>query len=122
MEPHLNVAVESVQQAGAGVWRVTWRVASQGGPVALESAWVPHGRFRGAGRLSFAPARELPLSLEMLVHADEVPGTVVENTFLILRLSTGWRIFVRMRVEFDAEGVPHPIPELVTLQSAGATE
>ena len=87
----------------------------------LESAWVPHGRFRGEGRLNFAPARALPLSLEMTVHAEEAPGTVVENAFLILRLS-GWRVFVRMRVEFDPSGVPRPIPELVTLQSAGAAE
>jgi hypothetical protein len=122
MEPHLRVGVESIQPAGAGVWQVTWSLASEGEPVALESAWVPHGRFRGAGRLKFAPPRELPLALSMLVHADETPGTVVENTFLILRLSTGWRVFVRMRVEFDAAGVPQPIPELVTLQSPGATE
>jgi hypothetical protein len=47
---------------------------------------------------------------------------VVENAFLILRLSLGWRVFVRMRVEFDADATPHPIPELVTLQSAGAAE
>jgi hypothetical protein len=122
MEPHLRVDVESVRPAGAGAWQVTWRLASQGEAVALESAWVPHGRFRGAGRLNFGPPRLLPLSLEMLVHADEAPGTVVENTFLILRLASGWRVFIRMRVEFDQDGVPHPIPELVTLQSAGATE
>jgi hypothetical protein len=122
MEPHLRVGVESVQPAGAGTWLVTWSLASQGEPVALESAWVPHGRFRGAGRLNFSPARELPLSLAMTVHADEAPGTVVENAFLILRLSTGWRVFVRMRVEFDASGEPRPIPELVTLQSPGASD
>jgi hypothetical protein len=122
MEPHLGVEVESVRPAGAGAWQVTWRLASQGQPAAVESAWVPHGRFRGAGRLNFAPPRELPLALEMLVHADEAPGTVVENTFLILRLSSGWRVFVRMRVEFDADATPKPIPELVTLQSPGATE
>jgi hypothetical protein len=120
MEPHLRVSVESVQRAGAGVWRITWRVDNFGPPLGLESAWVPHGRFRGQGRLNFAPPRPLPLSLEMLVHADEGPGTLVENTFLILRLSTRWRVFVRMRVEFDTDAVPHPIPELVTLQSAGA--
>jgi hypothetical protein len=122
MEPHLRIEVESVRPAGAGAWQVSWRLASQGEPVALESAWVPHGRFRGAGRLTFAPPRPLPLTLDMLVQADEAPGTLVENTFLILRLSSGWRVFIRMRVEFDAEAVPHPIPELVTLQSAGATE
>jgi hypothetical protein len=122
MEPHLRVEVESVRAVGPGTWEVTWRLDNRGQPAAVESAWVPHGRFRGAGRLNFAPPRALPLALSMTVHADEAPGTLVENTFLILRLSDGWRVFVRMRVEFGPEGVPQPIPELVTLQSAGATE
>jgi hypothetical protein len=122
MEPHLSVEVESVHAAGPGTWQVTWRLAAEGESAAIESAWVPHGRFRGARRLNFAPPRDLPLALSMLVYADEAPGTVVENTFLILRLSTGWRVFVRMRVEFDTDAVPHPIPELVTLQSPSAAE
>ena len=122
MEPHLRVTVESVQPAGARLWRIGWRVENVGPPMDIESAWVPHGRFRGQGRVNFSPPRPLPLSLEILVHADEPPGSVVENTFLILRLSTGWRVFVRMRVAFDADAVPHPIPELVTLQSVGAAE
>jgi hypothetical protein len=122
MEPRLRVSVESVRAAGPGVWQVCWRVENEGGPVAVESAWVPHGRFRGAGRVQFAPPRGVPLSLEMLVYADEAPGTVVENAFLILRLSGGWRVFVRMRIEFDAAGSPWPVPELVTLQSTRAAE
>jgi len=122
MEPQLRVEVESVQAAGDGLWRITWRLSGAAQPLAIESAWVPHGRFRGMGRVNFAPARALPLALEMTVHAEEPPGTVVENAFLILRLSNGWRVFVRMRIEFDAAGVPTPVPELVTLQSTGAAE
>jgi hypothetical protein len=122
MQPRLRVSVESVQQAGQGHWQVTWRVDNQGAPVEVASAWVPHGRFRGQGRLTFQPARGLPLELEMTVYADEAPGTVVENAFLILRLVQGWRVFVRMRVEFDAAGWPRPVPELVTLQSTGASD
>ena len=101
-------------------WRVTWRLTGEAG--AIESAWVPHGRFRGTGRVNFTPARALPLRLEMTVQANEPPGTVVENAFLILRLTDGWRVFVRMRIEFDSSGVPKPVPELVTLQSTGAAE
>jgi hypothetical protein len=121
MEPRLDVEVESVVRgAAAGLWQVTWRLA--GDARAVESAWVPHGRFRGVGRVNFTPPRALPVFLEMTVHADEAPGTIVENAFLILRLSDGWRVFVRMRIEFDSSGVPKPVPELVTLQSTGAAE
>ena len=116
-----RVDLESVRPAGPGAWDVTWRVSSLREPVVLESAWVPHGRFRGDGRRNFGPGEPLPLSLTMRVHADEPPGTVVENAFVILVLS-GWRVFVRMRVEFDSRRVPNPVPELVTLQSTRASE
>jgi hypothetical protein len=118
MQPRLQVEVASVRPVQPGVWQVTWKLAGQD---VLESAWVPHGRFRGEGRLTLSPAQALPLSLTMTVHADEPPGTVVENAFLILVLS-GWRVFVRMRVEFDSQAVPNPIPELVTLQSTRDSE
>jgi hypothetical protein len=128
--PHLRFEVVACRPgARAGEWQVTWRVENLGQAVVIDSAWVPHGRFRGQGRVNFVPPRALPggesALLELTVHADEAPGTLVENAFLILRVSlagAAWRVFARMRIEFDASGAPRPVPELVTLQSAGATE
>jgi hypothetical protein len=55
--------------------------------------------------------------LGLLVAAEEGPGTVVENAFLILQVRTatrGWRVFARMRVAFD-DG-PLALVEAVTAQ------
>jgi hypothetical protein len=99
------------------VWLVTWRLLNSGGSaVSLASAWIPHGRFRGAfGRvplaLQIAPGASHPLALQ--VRASEPAGTVVENAFLILQTDR-WRIFTRMRIEFSPD--PLPIVEQVTLQ------
>ena len=52
--------------------------------------------------------------------ASGPPPTVIENAFLILRASgseRAWRIFAKIRVEFDARGAPTPIVEAVTTQS-----
>jgi hypothetical protein len=104
--------------AAAGDWRVTWAVHNDGPmPISLEAAWVPHGRFRGEGRMPLAltvePAHDA--RIELMVHAEEPAGAVVENAFLIVR-SPGWRIFTRMRVQFARDGSPRPIVELVTTQ------
>jgi hypothetical protein len=112
------------------MWRVTWRLHNRGGaPLSVESAWVPHGRFRGESRLTLEPARHIgpgqSTELELLVHAQEAPGTVVENTFLILLVvaqQAKWRVFTRMRVEFEPDGTPRPVPEVLTLQSSGGTD
>ena len=53
-------------------------------------------------------------------YGGDTHGTIVENAFLILRASVSgapWRIFIRMRVEFDASAVPVPVVETVTTQS-----
>jgi hypothetical protein len=99
-------------------WRVAWRGINAGAsPVFLEAAWIPHGRFRGEGRipLDVEVAPGASHCLEFRVHAREAPGTLVENAFLILRLPE-WRVFVRMRIEFDVDARPRPIVEQVTTQ------
>jgi len=114
----------AVQHPGDAVrWLTTWLVHNAGTqPLALEAAWIPHGRSRGDGRLPLAgqigpgQSRELEFS----VTAAEAPYSVVENAFLILRVSlqrVAWRIFIRMRIEFDAAAVPMPVVEVVTTQS-----
>jgi hypothetical protein len=91
-------------------------------PLELEAAWIPHGRFRGDGRLplsgQIAPGADH--ELEFAVTADEAPRTIVENAFLILRVRLGgaaWRVFIRMRIEFDSSAVPVPLVETITTQS-----
>jgi hypothetical protein len=105
-------------------WRVTWLITNEGSdPLALQAAWIPHGRFRGDGRLPLSgdlPA-ESSRRLSFDVTAAEPPGTVVENAFLILRVDYAgqpWRIFTRMRVEFSSTGAPTPVVEVVTQQSS----
>jgi hypothetical protein len=118
-----SVGGASPRKGEALRWAATWVVhnaATQ--PLDLEAAWIPHGRFRGDGRLPLSgqvgpgDAHEL----EFLVTADEAPGTVVDNAFLILRVRVqraAWRVFIRMRIEFDAMSVPTPVVEAVTTQS-----
>jgi hypothetical protein len=114
----------AVQHPGDAVrWQTTWVVHNAGPePLALEAAWIPHGRFRGDGRLplSAAISSGTAQELEFVVTADEPPGTVVENAFLILRVNVHgmpWRIFIRMRIEFDSSSVPSPVVEVVSTQS-----
>jgi len=113
-----------VQHPGDAVrWVVTWALCNSG-PSFLEltDAWIPHGRFRGDGRISLAVAIApgATHSQQFFVSADEAPGTVVENAFLILRVSiqgAAWRVFIRMRIAFDASAVPQPAVETITTHS-----
>jgi hypothetical protein len=84
----------------------------------LEDAWIPHGRFRGKGHIPLSAVIDPGAStrLDFVVSANEPPGTVVENAFLILRAGA-WRLFARMRVEFDDQARAMPMVEAVTVQS-----
>ncbi len=122
--PQVTIEVASVDpESVPGRWRVTWLIRNSGSaPLALEEAWIPHGRFRGDGHVALdavlSPGASTRLSFS--VAAEEPPGTVVENAFLILRLQSknaGWRVFARMRVEFDARACPRPVVETVSAQS-----
>jgi hypothetical protein len=98
---------------------VAWLVHSdEPEPLEIRDAWIPHGQFRGEGHLPLA--LRLPgggsVRLDFLVSSQAPAGTVVHNAFLILQMYR-WRVFARMRVEFDAEARPRPIVEVVTSQS-----
>jgi hypothetical protein len=114
----------AVQHPGDAVrWTAAWLLHNAGAqPLELEAAWIPHGRFRGDGRLPLAVVIDPGASheLEFAVTAEEPPGTIVENAFLILRVrvsGAAWRVFVRMRIEFDPAAVPVPVVETITTQS-----
>ena len=69
--------------------------------------------------LRVAPREEL--QIEQPVRCQESEGTVVENTFLILRVAwrgQPWRVLARHRLEWDAAG-PRPVCELITTQPVG---
>ena len=59
------------------------------------------------------------------VACSELPGTIVENAFLILRvlwLEEQWRAFARLRVTFDELGGPQSITEVITTHKIGFSE
>ena len=125
MPPRVGVEVFLPRaEAESGRWRMSWNIQNLGdAAIALQSAWIPHGHFRGDGRVPLASLIEPGGStrLEFLVSAQEAPGTRVDNAYLILQ--TGfegrrWRIFTRMRIEFDALGIPTPVVEAITTQPA----
>ena len=124
--PRVRVAIEAIKpDIEPGRWWVAWLLRNEAQePLGLEAVWVPHGRFRGEGRLSLdgeltaGQARRL----EVRVAAQEKPGTIIDNAFLVLRVRVHdqrWRIFTRMRIAFDAAGVPWPMCELVTVARIG---
>jgi len=125
--PRVSAEVASCQPAAPGSWQVAWLLRNQGATtLRLESAWIPHGRFRGAGRLPLSGevAPGTAAHIEARVAAAEAPGTIVENAFLIVRLlqqdGQAWRVFIRMRVLFDAQAAAQPIIEDITAQAVGA--
>ncbi len=124
VEAPVRITVASVE-ADNDRWLVTWDVFNDSRELlVLEDAWLPHGRFRGDGHISpgtrVAPGQSSRLALRVTAH--EPPGTVVENAFLILRVSGRWRIFARMRIEFDANTRPRPIVEAITTQSIQSSQ
>jgi hypothetical protein len=127
MAPRIGIEVlECRADSEPGRWLVRWRVLNDGSaPIALHTAWIPHGRFRGDGRLPLSGVLEPRAAtiLELFVRAQEQAGARVDNAYLILQVSTdgqAWRIFTRMRVEFDTQAVPQPIVEAITTAPAAA--
>ena len=127
-----QVGVEQVAQhpePTSGRWRVAWRMQNLGGqPLQLLAVRLPHSRFRSEERELTSASELLPderARLECSVACSELPGTVVENAFLIMRVlwrEEPWRVFVRLRVVFDEQGGPQTTTEVVTVQRVGFSE
>ncbi len=107
-------------------WRVAWQIENRGDrPLTLLAAWLPHGKLRAAERALEPPPRLLPgerARLELTAAFEEAPGTVVENTFVILRALWGnepWRIMVRLLITTDDRGAPVNTIELITAHPIG---
>ena len=130
--PEPQIAVEPASRRpgmAPGEWLFGWEVTNLGSePLEIQGAWLPHGRFRG-DRHELGPAPALAAGrsarVQFAVRCAEPPGTVVENAFLILNVgwrAEPWRIFVRLRIMFDEDGVPDNTVEAITLQQVGFSQ
>jgi hypothetical protein len=126
-EPKIAVAeFRRNKEVGSGRWRFGWRIQNlTKQPIGLLAAWCPHGQFKSEKR-DFDPdlqtASGQAVTVEMHVSCDAPAGAVIENAFLILMTEWGgrkWRIFVRLRVTIDQEGIPGTTAELITNQRVG---
>ena len=110
-------------------WSIGWTVENKKAQsLKISSVRLPHGQFK-------AQEREFELALnltggasaefETLVHCKEPPGLVTENAFVIFYvswLSASWRIFLRVRVQVDAQLAPQAAVESITTQRVGFSE
>jgi hypothetical protein len=124
-----RVAVEELhrsKEAEHGRWLFAWRIQNlTEEPITFVAARCPHGQFRSEERFFDPPlhaAAGRNAIIEMPVLCDEPAGVVVENGFLILTTEwreDKWRIFVRLRVMVDKEGIPGTAAVLITTQRVG---
>ena len=124
-----KVAVEELRRSREvenGRWLFGWRIQNlTEQPVKFLAARCPHGQFKSAERVFDPPLRAAAgrgSTIEMSVTCNEPAGAVIENGFLILLvewLNDPWRIFVRLRVMINQQGVPETTTELITTQRVG---
>lgn len=123
MTPAVSIEPLAVTRAGAGTWKVRWRVTNGDEPLRLASIAAPHGRFRSPDRaIDVALAAGGTFEPQLEIACREPPDSELENTFLIFTAEAGsktWRILARMRVRVGADGVPHPVTERIDVQEVG---
>ena len=92
------------------------------------ASWLPHGRFQGKEQ-KLNPAPKLFNSeiytIGMPAACSETPGATIENAFLILKVlwhQQPWRIFVKLRIEVNTEGVPDTASEPIFHQLMGQAQ
>ena len=125
--PRLLVeSLSTLRRSDAGLWLVSWRIQNrEDSAVDVLSTWLPHDHFWSERRdfvTSLRLAPEGAVDLQVAVSCNDKPGTVVENAFLVLRLTHKeqmWRAFVRLRIAVDAAGVPQHTCEAVTVHEVG---
>ena len=124
-----RVVVEELhrsKEAERGRWLFAWRIQNlTEEPITFLAARCPHGQFRSEEQCFDPPhhaAAGRNVTIEMSVICEEPAGTAVENGFLILTTEwreDKWRIFVRLRVMVDEEGIPGTAAALITTQRVG---
>jgi hypothetical protein len=126
-EPKISVEeIRRSKEVERGRWLFGWRVQSlTESPITFLAARCPHGQFKSEERFFEPPlqaAAGKSTTIEMSVRCDELAGAVIENGFLILLVEwrdKHWRIFVRLRVTINQQGVPETATELITTQRVG---
>jgi hypothetical protein len=126
-EPKISVEeIRRSKEVERGRWLFGWRVQSlTEPPITFLAARCPHGQFKSEERFFEPPLQADAVqaaTIEMPVLCDEPVGAVIENGFLILLvewLDKQWRIFVRLRVIVNQQGVPETATELITTQRVG---
>ena len=124
-----KVTVEELRrnrEAGSGRWLFVWCIQNlTDQSLKFLAARCPHGQFRSAERIFDPPLQAdagRAATIEMSVHCNEPAGAAIENGFLILLvewLSNRWRIFVRLRVTINQQGIPETTTKLITTQRVG---
>ena len=98
-----------------GRWQASWRLRAVDDPVQVLEAWLPHDHFHRP-RWRFNPPLIVDdVLLEAEVACQDLPGSVIENAFLILR-TPDRRVFARLTIVVDGAGVPRQQCEAVTVQ------
>ena len=126
-EPKISVEeIRRSKEVERGRWLFGWCVQNLTElPIKFLVARCPHGQFKSEERFFDPPlqaAAGQAATIEMPVLCDEPVGAVIENGFLILLvewLDKHWRIFVRLRVIVNQQGVPETATELITTQRVG---
>jgi hypothetical protein len=112
-----------VTRAGAGRWRVRWRITNQCDALHLTQIAAPHGRFRSPDHaIDVVLAAGGSFEPQLEIACAEPASSEIENAFLILTAEADaktWRILARMRVRVGADGVPHPVTERIDVQEVG---
>jgi hypothetical protein len=110
-------------------WSIGWTVENKKAQsLKISSVRLPHGQFKAQERefeLALNLTSGASAEFETLVHCKEPPGLVTENAFVIFYvswLSASWRIFVRLRVEIDAQLALRAVVESITTQRVGFSE
>ncbi len=121
--PRVGVVFEAIRRRGTATWLVTWRIANRGATaITVVEAWHPHGRFRSSRlRRSLRVPPRGSASLELPARIDVAPGEVVENSFVILRVTRGrerWRVLARFGLSADDTGTPRAEVEQVDVHPA----
>jgi hypothetical protein len=124
-----KVAVDELRrdrESGSGRWLFGWSVQNlTGQPIKFHAVRCPHGQFKSEEQFYDPPLLAVAggtATIEIPVRCDEPAGTVIENGFLILLvewLNDRWRIFVRLRVTINQQGLPETATQLITTQRVG---
>ena len=127
LPPSIGLRQRAARRGTAtGLWLISWCVENLAtDDLAIISVKLPHGQFR-ARLHNFVPPVHLAAGataeFEAEVRCDEKPGLITENAFVIfesLWRKERWRVFGRVRVDVDTEGVPGAMTQSITTQQVG---